>query len=126
MIASIGTDIVQISRIRAAIDRTSGFAERILTAEELGSYREQRFPERYLAKRFSVKEAVAKALGTGIGRGVSWKDISVQYTETGKPELLLTGGALKSSEAQGITHWHLSYSDEQEYVVAQVIAESRL
>lgn len=125
MIVSIGTDIVQIARVRSATERTAGFAERILTPAELERYAEQRFPERFLAKRFSVKEAVSKALGTGIGRGVSWQDISVNHAQSGKPEVKLCGGAERVAEQLGITHWHLSYSDEQDYVVAHVIAESR-
>lgn len=125
MILGLGTDIVEIIRVKSALERTPKFASRILAPEELSEYEQQRFPERYLAKRFAVKEAVAKALGTGIGRGVGWHHIRVERSESGQPKLLLTEGAKRVADQLGITHWHLSYSDEQQYVVAQVIAEAR-
>lgn len=125
MIHSIGTDIVQISRVKAALERNAGFAQRILTPDEMERFSGERFPERFLAKRFCVKEAVAKALGTGIGRGVSWHHITLNYNEMGKPSVQLSGGAVERAQELGVSHWHLSYSDEQEYVVAHVIAEAR-
>lgn len=126
MILGLGTDIVEIIRVKSALERTPKFASRILSSEELSEYQQQRFPERYLAKRFAVKEAVAKALGTGIGRGVSWHHIRVERSESGQPKVLLTEGAKRIADQLGVTHWHLSYSDEQQYVVAQAIAEARL
>ena len=126
MILGLGTDIVEIIRVKSALERTPKFASRILSSEELSEFEQQRFPERYLAKRFAVKEAVAKALGTGIGRGVGWHHIRIERSESGQPKVLLTEGAKRIADQLGITHWHLSYSDEQQYVVAQVIAEARL
>ncbi len=125
MIVSLGTDIVEISRVEAALERTPKLAARILDETEFVQFQAQRFPARFLAKRFAVKEAVAKALGTGIGRGVSWHHIHVERSGSGKPELRLSGGAKAVADQLGVSHWHLSYSDEREYVVAQVIAEAR-
>lgn len=125
MIVGLGTDIVAISRIEAALDRTPKLAERVLTPTELEEWQGSKQPARFLAKRFAAKEAAVKALGTGIGRGVGWQQLEVSKNELGKPFIQLTGVAAQIAEQLGATHWHLSYSDELEYVVAQVIAESR-
>lgn len=125
MIVGLGTDIVAISRIEAALDRTPKLAERVLTPTELEEWQGSKQPARFLAKRFAAKEAAVKALGTGIGRGVGWQQLEVSKNELGKPFIQLTGTAAQIAEQLGATHWHLSYSDELEYVVAQVIAESR-
>lgn len=125
MILGIGTDIVEIERIQTALQRTPKLAERILESREYQTFQSVESKARFLAKRFAAKEATAKALGTGIARGVSWKDISIDQDELGKPLLALSGGALDVAQRLGVTDWHLSYSDEKQYVVAQVIAEKR-
>lgn len=123
MIAGLGTDIVEIARIERSLERTPRLAARILTPEELDGFESSAQPARFLAKRFAAKEACVKALGTGIGHGVGWQQISIHHDSMGKPELSLDGEARRLSESRGITHWFLSYSDEQHYVVASVIAE---
>lgn len=124
-IAGIGTDIVQISRLRDTLSRSSRFAERVLTANELAEYSGLKNPERFLAKRFAAKEAAAKALGTGIGRGVSFQHIEVTHTDTGAPELCFSGEFARLCESRNITHQFISIADEQEYAVATVVLESR-
>lgn len=124
MIVGIGTDILQIERIGAALKRTPRLPERILTPEELEIFRAHRQPEIFLAKRFAAKEAAVKALGIGIGRGVSWQHLAVLHDEWGKPSLALSGGAAERANTIGCARLHLSYSDEREYVVAFVVAES--
>jgi holo-[acyl-carrier protein] synthase len=124
MIVGIGTDILSIDRAKAALTRTPAIAKRILTPQELTEYQQHPQPERFFAKRFSAKEAVVKALGTGIGRGVSWQHIRITKNALGRPLVSLTDGALESAEQQGIETIHLSYSDEQESVVAFAVAES--
>ena len=99
MILGLGTDIVEIIRVKTALERTPKFAARILASEELSEYEQQRFPERYLAKRFAVKEAVAKALGTGIGRGVGWHHIRVERSESGQS--LCAGGDWVFADLRG-------------------------
>ncbi len=125
MIIGIGTDIVAIARITAALERTPGIAKRILTPVELDQFNASPQPERFLAKRFAAKEAGVKALGTGIGNGVGWQHLEVSHNELGRPLLNVTSTAGQKATELGITHWHLSYSDEADYVVAQVIAEGR-
>ena len=80
---------------------------------------------RLLAKRFAAKEAVAKALGTGIGRGVSWQDIRVDHDENGAPLVELSGGALEVASRRGGDTVALSISDEAEYVVAFAVLWAR-
>ena len=122
MIVGIGTDIVKISRIRESLDRLGErFAERILAASELERFRATTRPERYLAKRFSAKEAAAKALGCGIGEGANWSDIVVENNSAGAPRLRFDGNAARTAAALGVTAIHVSISDEHDYAVAFVV-----
>ncbi len=123
MILGIGTDILQISRMADSLIRTPKLADRILTPEELEHFSQQQNQAIFLAKRFAAKEAVVKALGTGIGRGVSWQHIQISKDESGKPLIDLSDGAQQRASELGITNFQLSYSDEKEYVVAFAIAE---
>lgn len=124
MIKGLGTDIVTIQRIEDSYKRLAErFSQRILTAQELQELSQSNQPERYLAKRFCVKEACAKALGTGIGRGVSWQHMQIEHDQYGKPLLILTGGALQRMLDLTAEQVHVSLSDEKDYVVATVILE---
>lgn len=124
MIAGIGTDILEIARIEKAMTRTPKLPQRILTPAEQLRFETVRDKPRFLAKRFCAKEAMAKALGTGIGRGVSWQHMEIRANDDGRPLIELTGGALQRAEAMGVLSSHLSYSDEKEYVVAFVILDT--
>ncbi len=118
----IGTDIIQIDRIHKSIKRYGfSFAERILHPNELKIFVKHEKNIAYLAKRFAAKEALAKALGTGIAQGVSFVDIETQNNPQGKPELLLHGKTQKKAEELGVKQAHLSLSDEKDYAVAYVI-----
>ena len=91
MIVGIGIDIVQIARIKAALDRLGErFAQRILTSTEMLRWQQQGQSAPWLAKRFAAKEALAKAMGTGIGK-LSFQDIEVLRLESGAPALQLHG-----------------------------------
>ncbi len=94
------------------------FARRILAPPELEEYRESSQPNRLLAKRFAAKEAIAKALGTGIGSGVSWQDIRIDHDALGAPLVVLSGGALDAARLRGGGRVELSLADEIDYVVA--------
>ena len=119
---AIGTDILRIARIDEVVERLGDrFVGRILTPEEQEEYRASKMPHRLLAKRFAAKEAIAKALGTGIGRGVSWQDITIGHDEYGAPQVCLTGGALAVAMERGGNRVELSLADEAEYVVAFAI-----
>jgi holo-[acyl-carrier protein] synthase len=116
---AVGTDILRISRVEDAQQRLGDrFVQRILTPGEHEEYRESGAPNRLLAKRFAAKEAIAKALGTGIGRGVSWQDIRIDHDHNGAPLVVLSGGALVAAQARGGARVELSLADEVDYVVA--------
>ncbi len=121
---AIGTDILAISRVDDVQQRLGDkFVRRILTPSEQQEYRAAALPNRLLAKRFAAKEAIAKALGTGIGRGVSWQDIHIEHDEHGAPVARLSGGALRVASERGGTRVALSLSDEAEYVVAFAVLD---
>ncbi len=116
---AIGTDILRISRVEDVVARLGDrFVARILTPVEQDEYRASQQPNRLLAKRFAAKEAIAKALGTGIGRGVSWQDIVIGHDAFGAPQVILSGGALRVATDRGSARVELSLADEAEYVVA--------
>ncbi len=116
---SVGTDILRISRIEEVVGRLGDkFVKRILTETERQEYVDSALPVRLLAKRFAAKEAVAKTLGTGIGRGVSWQDIQIEHNDNGAPSVTLSGGAMRVAREKGGNVVAISLSDEAEYVVA--------
>ncbi len=125
MIIGIGSDIVDIRRVEDAWKRHGErFYQRIFTEEEIESshkYRDQRKYHAHFAKRFAAKEAVAKALGTGIGRGGSFRDASVSNLDSGQPVVTLKGGAearLTAITPQGM-HSHIDISLSDDYPFAQ-------
>ena len=123
-LVGLGTDIVEIARIEKIIARTKdAFAKRVLNESEFEKYTQTRFKARYLAKRFAVKEAASKALGTGIACGVSFQDFEVTNDPLGKPLLTFTGMAKKISEDRGVNAILLTISDEKHYAVATVLLE---
>lgn len=123
-IAGLGTDIVEIARFDVDTSSRDRLARRVLTPVEWDIYAAHNQPVRYLAKRFAAKEAAVKALGTGIGRGISWQQVIVANNEAGAPELSFNGEFAKKCELRGIVNAHLSLSDEQHYAVATVILET--
>ncbi len=124
MVISIGSDLVHISRIEAVLARQGeAFAKRILRHEEFETFCQKKKPRQqasFLAKRFAAKEALSKALKTGIGE-VSWQHILVANTFSGAPEITLSRKALEVSKAMGVETVHLSLSDEQDMALAFVV-----
>jgi holo-[acyl-carrier protein] synthase len=117
-----GVDIVEIERVRQVAERYGErFSRRIYTDAEI-AYCRGRAPQ--LASRFAAKEAVMKALGTGV-RGVRWKDIEVVRGRGQAPRIELHGTALARAERMGLTDLALSLSHSKEYAVASVVGESR-
>lgn len=123
-IAGLGTDIVEIARLGKNDEVNERLAKRVLTPAEWQQFSEHSTPIRFLAKRFAAKEAAVKALGTGIGNGISWQHIEVRNNALGAPELAFNGAFLERCTAQGITRSVVSISDERHYAVATVILES--
>ena len=119
MIVGIGVDLCEIARIHDALKRGNHFAKRILAAKELTEFNHLNPSMRagFLAKRFAAKEAIAKALGTGIGRGFGFHDIVVSHDELGKPLVILNSENATLSSACG-SRIHLSISDERTHAIA--------
>ncbi len=118
MIHGIGTDIVAIARIQRALARHGArFAARILRPEELTAFSSAARPAAWLAKRFAAKEALGKALGTGIG-AVSWQDFSVLSGSGGVPTVQCHGHAQQLLAQRGVTEVWISLSDERDYALA--------
>ncbi|MAR70843.1 MULTISPECIES: holo-ACP synthase [Halomonas] len=126
MILGIGTDIARIERFDAAIARHGArFAERILGPLEAERYTEAPRPSAFLAKRFAAKEAWLKALGTGLRHGMRWTEIQVVNDPLGRPELVVSGEALRLADQAGVGACHLSLSDESDVALAFVVLERR-
>jgi holo-[acyl-carrier protein] synthase len=129
MIIGLGSDLSDIRRVQATLDRFGErFIDRIYT--DIERARSERKPDRAAsyAKRFAAKEACAKALGTGMRRGVFWKDMGVVNMRSGQPTMALTGGALERLEAMTPPAMkaviHLSLTDDHPYAQAFVIIEA--
>ena len=123
-VIGIGTDIVKVPRIKRLIKkRGNKFAQRILHPNELLIFNQHKSAANYLAKRFAAKEALSKALGTGIAKGISFDEIEVINNEDGKPLLILHGAALDISNQLGVENTFISLSDEKKYAIAYVILE---
>lgn len=124
MIFGIGTDIIAISRIAHCYQQwTTRFPLRILAGSEQIQFSKTNNPIRFLSKHFAVKEAFAKALGTGFRQGVSFQDIELSANPLGKPELKCIGQAQYFLNLHAISKTHVSFSDERDYAVAFVILE---
>lgn len=129
MILGIGADLSDIRRIARTLDRFGArFEERVFTDIERARSNRKPDPAASYAKRFAAKEACAKALGTGMRRGVFWKDMGVINARSGAPTLALTGGA--AARLEEITPKgsraviHLSLSDDHPYAQAFVVIEA--
>jgi holo-[acyl-carrier protein] synthase len=125
VIYGIGTDIVQIARIRAALDRHGeAFAARILADAEWGEWQASRNPARFLAKRFAAKEAFGKALGIGISPPATLRAIAVQHDERGRPEFAYDDRLSSHMQLNALVAL-LSLTDEKDYVIAFALIECR-
>ena len=124
MIYGVGTDIVSIKRIQEILNKNrDGFINRVLTEHERALFANKADSAAFCAKRFAAKEAFSKALGTGIGRVVSFQDLTVRKNENGKPYFLPSEKLRLYLQEKGIKQGHLSISDESLYALAFVVLE---
>ncbi len=129
MILGLGSDLSDIRRIQASLDRFGDrFRQRVFTELERARSERKADAAASYAKRFAAKEACAKALGTGMRRGVFWRDMGVINLRSGQPTMALTGGAaerLKAMTPPGMRPViHLSLTDDHPYAQAFVIIEA--
>lgn len=124
MIYGTGVDLVHIKRVEKAIDRWGDrFIQRVFTPGEMEICYNRSFPAAAFSLRFAAKEAFSKALGTGMKKGVKWRDIEVFHYPGGRPGLKVQGKSLEICREKNITGFHLSLSDEREYGIAMVVLE---
>jgi holo-[acyl-carrier protein] synthase len=124
MVLGLGTDLIETRRLQESIDRFGArFTERIFTTGEIAYCTRKKNSAESFAARFAAKEAGAKALGTGISRGVSWKEFEVKREASGRPSLHLSGRAAELAEAMGVKRIQLSLTHSRELAMAVVVAE---
>jgi holo-[acyl-carrier protein] synthase len=130
MIHGIGTDVCDVRRIRASLLRHGErFARKILCDRELAVWqaRSARWPDRgvrYLATRFSAKEAFSKAVGLGLRMPMTWRLCEIANLAGGKPVIVLHGGLKTWFETQGLAV-HVTLSDESDYAASFVVVEKK-
>jgi holo-[acyl-carrier protein] synthase len=122
MIIGTGVDIVEISRIKNAAKKwKKSFLEKIFTEKELEYSNEKTSSYQHLAARFAAKEAVVKALGSGLTSRMEWKDIEVWNEQSGKPNVRLSGEVKRISKDMGVKDIIISMSHTRTYAIANVI-----
>jgi holo-[acyl-carrier protein] synthase len=125
MILGVGIDIIEVARIQASFEKFGErFVKRILHPDELAYCLSHKSPAPFIAVRFSAKEAISKAFGTGIGAQLGWHDLEVRRKESGEPYVILHGGGQKLLEARGGRAVLISLSHTQNYAAAVAVLES--
>ena len=128
MIYGIGTDLCDVRRIRASLEKHGDrFAQKVLSDAEFATYKARgaRWPERgvrYVATRFSAKEAFSKAIGLGMRMPMTWRLCEVAKLPSGQPTIVLHGVLKAWFEAKGLTA-HISVSDESDYATSYCVVE---
>ena len=128
MIYGIGADICDVRRIRASLERHGDrFAEKVLSQAELATWRarSKRWPERgirYLATRFSAKEAFSKAVGMGMRMPMTWRSCEISKLPSGQPVIVLHGDLKTWFESKGLTA-HITVTDETDYAASFCVVE---
>jgi holo-[acyl-carrier protein] synthase len=124
LVIGLGTDLIEIARIEHSVERFGdAFLQRIYTPGEIAYCKSKKNAAESLAARFAAKEAGAKALGTGISRGVSWREFEVRRQPGQRPELHLSGRAAEIAARLGVRRVSLSLSHSRSVSIAVVIAE---
>jgi holo-[acyl-carrier protein] synthase len=123
LIFGIGIDTIEVPRIARQLSEDDRFKHRVFTEREIAYCEAKKFGEQYFAARFAAKEALLKALGTGLRGPMKWTDIEVVHDELGRPSIELAGGVGKWVGEYGISRIHVSLSHVKEVASAIVIAE---
>ena len=124
MIVGVGVDVIEVDRLRKTLDRYgSQFLRHVFTEDEQGEAPSGDGRAAFYAGRWAAKEAVSKALGTGIGHSCGWKDIRVSRDFHGRPAVPLSGAAAETAATLDIAHIHISISHERRLACASAVAE---
>ncbi len=124
MILGVGIDEVEVDRLTASLQKEAGLRERLFTPDEVRSCEARKHTAQHLAARFAAKEAFAKALGTGIAEGLSFKDIEIMQEPEGRPTIQLHGRARQMADARGVSAVHVSLTHTAVRAAAIVVLES--
>ncbi|HXC94330.1 MAG TPA: holo-ACP synthase [Edaphobacter sp.] len=125
MVLGLGTDLIETRRLQESIDRFGErFLARVFTAAEIAYCKRKKNAAESFAARFAAKEAGAKALGTGISHGVSWKEFEVQREASGRPTLHLSGRARELADTMGVKRIQVSLTHSREWAMAVVVTEN--
>ena len=123
-IIGVGIDIIEVTRLNKAIERYgSKFLTRVFTDDEIEYCKIKKHCNEHYAARFAAKEAFVKALGTGIAKGIRWKDIEIGNNKAGKPEIFLDGIAKEIADKSGVKKTHISMTHNKGSAIAFVILE---
>lgn len=124
MIYGIGVDVVDIDKIeKIVIQKGDRLAKRIFRESELELYYKEKYPIRFLSKRFAIKEATSKAFGIGMNQGIAFNQIEIFNNNLGKPMVRLFSNAAVLFKRLNLTNIHVTLSDTYQYVCAVVICE---
>ncbi len=124
-IIGTGIDLVAIARVEGALKKFGErFLTRVFTDSEVAYAQSMKFPARHLAARFAAKEAVSKALRTGIGSACGWKDIEIFRMDTDLPRAILHGAGKETASGLGVRRIHISLTHTKTHAAAVAILES--
>jgi holo-[acyl-carrier protein] synthase len=124
MILGVGLDVCDVRRLRRALAR-AGFRERVFDDEEVRYCEGRARSDLHYSARFAAKEAFFKAIGTGWGKGVGWRDVAVRGNGDEPPVLRISGAAARHARDLGVIRSHLSLSHSGDYAAAVVVLEGR-
>jgi holo-[acyl-carrier protein] synthase len=123
MIYGVGVDLMNIQRMQQVVERWGDkFLKRVFTADETQYCLQFSFPPRHLAGIFAAKEAVLKALGTGLSQGISWQEVQIKAAKGRSPKVELSGIAAQLTQNRGVGNILISLSHDTGYAVAQAVA----
>ena len=126
MIYGVGTDVVELSRVKATYERFGErFAQRLLMDEELDLFHRSKWPVRFLAMRFAGKEATVKAMGTGFAHGVWIRDVGIIHDDWGRPLPIWSERGRRVCDRLGIASGHVSLTDDAGLIIAFAVVEKK-
>ena len=120
---AVGTDLVHVPRLAAVLDRHPSFTSRVYTPAEIAYCERHREPAPRYAVRFAAKEAVLKALGTGLARGMRWRDVEIVSGAVRQPLVVLHGGVAAAAQRLGVRAMQVALSHEGEYALAFAVTD---
>ena len=120
----VGTDLVHVPRLEQVLARHPGFVARVYTPAEIAYCEQHREPGPRYAARFAAKEAVLKALGTGLARGMRWQDVEILAGPAREPRVVLHGAVAETARRQGVQAVQVSLSHAGEYALAYAVTEA--